>query len=118
MQKMTSMFSISGRISRGRFWFLSLIVWLLLYAVTQATPDWSGIGLAIINAPFLVFLITLCVRRLHDCHYSGWRLLLVLVPIAGAIWLTLQLAFRKGVADTNQWGANPLTISLDYLTVK
>lgn len=36
---------------------------------------------------FIVGVIAVSIRRLHDADYSGWWLLLIFVPILGWIWL-------------------------------
>jgi len=33
------------------------------------------------------------------------------------LWLIWQLAFRRGVADGNRWGEDPLQAQGDYLVV-
>jgi hypothetical protein len=40
------------------------------------------------------------------------------VPVAGALWLVWQIALKRGVADTNRWGGDPLSERGDYLVVQ
>ena len=54
----------------------------------------------------LVPALAVAVRRLHDIGKSGWMLLIVLIPIVGAIWL-LVLLFTDSNAGTNEFGPNP-----------
>jgi uncharacterized membrane protein YhaH (DUF805 family) len=57
-----------------------------------------------------VFIPTIAVgiRRLHDIGKSGWMMLVILIPIAGFIWLIVLFATdsQKGI---NDWGECPKT---------
>ena len=46
------------------------------------------------------------VRRLHDVGKSGWMMLIMLIPIIGAIWLLILLC-QDGNPESNQYGINP-----------
>lgn len=50
--------------------------------------------------------IAVAVRRLHDQDKPGWWLLLVFVPIIGAIVL-LVFMFLEGTKGDNQYGPDP-----------
>jgi uncharacterized membrane protein YhaH (DUF805 family) len=111
--------TVAGRLSRGQFWLWSFVTWVLLYLVSAAlgaAPP--AVLIWIVNGGALIVLVTLSVRRLHDRGYSGWWMLLVLVPVAGALWLLWQTAIRRGVAHENRWGPDPLQASGDYLVVR
>lgn len=108
-----------GRLSRGRFWLQGLLLWGLFYAV------WEGLALPVqgsvvwlLNLPMLLLLLSLCARRMHDRNYSGWWLLVVAVPVAGAAWLGWQLALCRGVPQENRWGPDPVQVTGDFLTVR
>ena len=112
-------FSVSGRLSRGGFWLGALVVWLALYVA------WAVVGMSssavlvwIINGIALLALVLLCVRRMHDRNHSGWRLLVVVIPVLGAMYLAWQLALRRGVPQDNRWGPDPLVRHGDYLVVR
>src|SRR5207249_3762948 len=112
-------FKAGGRLSRGGFWLHGLVVWVVFYLVWSALGNPAAGALAwVINAPALAALILLCIRRLHDRNYSGWWLLLVVIPVAGALWLVWQTALRRGVSQDNHWGADPLQPCSDYLVVR
>lgn len=49
---------------------------------------------------FLWVAAALAVKRLHDRGTSGWRLLLVLIPILGPAWLVVRWAFWPAPAAT------------------
>ncbi|MFH2044942.1 MAG: DUF805 domain-containing protein [Pseudomonadota bacterium] len=46
------------------------------------------------------------VRRLHDIGKNGWMILVLLIPIVGAIWITV-LAATDSNPGSNQYGPNP-----------
>ncbi|EJL83575.1 putative membrane protein [Polaromonas sp. CF318] len=117
--KSLQFFKAGGRLSRGGFWLHGLIVWGVFYLVWAALGNSSSDILTwVINLPVLAALVLICIRRLHDRNYSGWWLLLAAVPVLGALWLVWQLALRRGVADGNQWGPDPLQARGDYLVVR
>ncbi|MFE4226488.1 DUF805 domain-containing protein [Arthrobacter sp. NPDC056886] len=100
--------TFSGRASRSEYWWWALvsgIVSLVLnifmftagYAGATLLPDGSSapgpgyfVGLILAFVWFLAVLIpslAVSARRLHDANYSGWMLLLGLVPLVGGIVL-------------------------------
>lgn len=106
------------RLSRGNFWILAVVVWLVFYLLSNATAAdaraflvWPFNGLVILS------LVLLCIRRLHDRGYSGWYFLVILIPVLGALWLLWQCAFRRGSPHSNRWGDDPTQPGGDYLVV-
>ena len=104
----------SGRARRTEYWMFVLIntifsvLLLVLDNVLGTTTEdkktglFSGLfGLAMMLPNFAV-----TVRRLHDVGKSGWWMLIVLIPIIGAIWLFV-LTVTDSQADDNEYGANP-----------
>jgi uncharacterized membrane protein YhaH (DUF805 family) len=111
--------SATGRASRGQFWLQSLVIWLALYGLAAALGMLlSGVLVWLVNGAALLALVMLCIRRLHDRNYAGWWVLVVLIPVLGALWLVWQLALRRGVAHDNRWGADPRQLPADYLVVR
>jgi uncharacterized membrane protein YhaH (DUF805 family) len=47
------------------------------------------------------------VKRLHDHNNSGLWIFVSVIPVAGAIWLTVVLGFRKGTEGVNRYGEPP-----------
>jgi len=84
------------RMSRGRFWLCSIVLWALaLPALHMASgaPPALQVAVACITLGIAAWL---CVLRLRDRQRSGAWLALLLVPVAGALWLVWELALRKG----------------------
>lgn len=93
-----------GRASRAEYW------WFILFLVLA-----SGVGAALgermqAAAMLVSFLpaISVTVRRLHDLGKSGWWYWLGLIPLVGAIILLVWFC-RKGAAEPNDFGPDPLT---------
>lgn len=104
--------------SRGQFWLQSLVLWVVLYVLSAVLgPLATGIMVWLVNGVVLAALVMLCILRLHDRNHTGWWLLAVFIPVAGALWLLWQLALRRGVAQDNRWGPDPLQARGDYLVV-
>jgi uncharacterized membrane protein YhaH (DUF805 family) len=96
------------RLRRRSFWFSTIAVWVVFYLVRAllGAADAGPVG-AVWAAIALFIVATLAVARLHDRGRSGWWLAAVLIPVAGALWLLCELAFRGGTAADNAWGADP-----------
>ena len=110
----------SGRARRKEYWMFtlfSLIASVLLtvldvmFGTLDTASGWGLLG-------FLYFLAVLLpglavsVRRLHDIDKSGWWLLLILIPIIGALVL-LVFAIMEGTRGDNRFGPDPKTIEED-----
>jgi uncharacterized membrane protein YhaH (DUF805 family) len=119
MSAILSIFSFRGRISRGGFWWRTVLVWILFMILNGLIPPAIGVmAVWVINPMTLWALAALAIQRLHDRNMSGRWLLLALIPIVGAVCLFWQLALRRGVADSNRWGGDPLASNADFLVVK
>lgn len=90
----------SGKATRSDFWiylgfhFLFLVIAITCFAATYPSTK--------INIELYILLslapgLSLCVRRLHDIEYSGWWILVLLIPKFGPILLlTLMALPSKG----------------------
>jgi uncharacterized membrane protein YhaH (DUF805 family) len=115
-----------GRVSRQEWWlqyFLpGLLVALLARWADQAlglpvTSTVTGSGTVtgfpagplerLVDGLLLVPTVSALVARLHDQGDSAWRLLLVLVPVAGLILLIVLVFFMRGGRLPNRYGPAP-----------
>ncbi|MBT5891933.1 MAG: DUF805 domain-containing protein [Chromatiales bacterium] len=104
----------SGRARRKEYWMfilISTIITLVLSVIEVAASlndPATGPGLISGLYSLAVFIpsIAVLVRRLHDTDRTGWLLLLLLVPLIGAIVLIVFLATDSSAGD-NQYGPNP-----------
>ena len=109
-------FKTSGRMTRQGFWLRHLLALPAALALVIAAQQLTSALELVASAALTLFLVSTWSRRLHDRGYSAWRLLIVLVPVAGALYLSVECAFRKGNTQANMFGA-PVGERVDYTTV-
>ena len=106
-----------GRARRKEYWMftlvssgISVILMIVDYFIGIKILD---TGLLYLLYGLAVFIPTIAVgiRRLHDIGKSGWMMLVIIIPIAGFIWLIVLYATdsQKG---TNDWGECPKDVSM------
>jgi uncharacterized membrane protein YhaH (DUF805 family) len=98
----------SGRARRSEYWYFALFNLLIamgLLIVDFVIGTWGILYLVYGLGTFLPAW-AVSVRRLHDVGKSGWFLLIVLIPLIGAIWL-LVLTLTEGDRAMNQYGDDP-----------
>lgn len=103
----------TGRARRKEYWMFFLfnlifgLVASLLDMVIFSMP-FSGYGpvFVVYGVAVLVPGLAVAVRRLHDVGKSGWYYLIILIPIAGAIWF-LVLTCTDSQTGDNKYGPNP-----------
>ena len=103
-----------GRARRKEYWMFTLVssgisVILMIVDYFIGIKIWDT-GLLYLLYGLGVFIPTIAVgiRRLHDIGKSGWMMLVIIIPIAGFIWLIVLYATdsQKGI---NDWGECPKT---------
>jgi len=101
------MWSASGRIGRLRYLAYSTGASLLAGAAAGALVAVLGetlggvLSLAVYIAA-IVFSVIAGIQRSHDMDWSGWTVLLALIPFVGLIWI-----FKSGTPGSNRWGPPP-----------
>ena len=104
----------SGRARRKEYWYFFLfnilisIVLAVIDGMTGTLDAEAGIGLlgGIYGLAVLIPGLAVSVRRLHDTDRSGWWLLIVLIPLIGAI-VILVFMVQDSKPNENQYGSNP-----------
>jgi uncharacterized membrane protein YhaH (DUF805 family) len=94
-----------GRAGRAEFWWFALanlIVGGILSILGQVTFLFSIIYF-VYSVALIVPGLAVGVRRLHDTNRSGWWLLLIFIPLVGAIVLIVFFA-TAGDAGSNTYG--------------
>lgn len=107
----------NSRARRKEYWmfilFANLIgaVLLLIEIMTGAFSYDVLMGplSALFSLVIFVPYLAVTVRRLHDIGKSGWMMLIVLIPIVGAIWFFI-LTIRDSESGENKYGENPKNI--------
>jgi uncharacterized membrane protein YhaH (DUF805 family) len=111
--------TFSGRASRSEYWWwtlvaivVSIVLNIIISAGAPATTA-SSLGSGPANGPGATFgyillaiwglatlvpSLALSVRRLHDGNFSGWLVLLILVPFLGAIALLVFMILPSNPA--------------------
>ncbi len=108
-----------GRLSRSRFWFLAIALTIAFALLFSGLESLGGRASTLILYPAIFWAAyVLAARRYHDLGKSPVRLLLLLIPLAGMLWVFVELAFAKGTEGENQYGPDPLTHGIDYQKVK
>ncbi|MGV8863754.1 MAG: DUF805 domain-containing protein [Pseudomonas sp.] len=104
-------FTVQGRIGRLRYLAWTLVLMVAIIAVTGVcaailTSSLVGGGLLIAIAAigFFIVSVQIGVQRLHDVGWSGWLLLINLVPFVGSLFPILMMVI-PGNTGANQYGA-------------
>lgn len=104
----------SGRASRAEYWWFYLFNFIIS-AILGGICAWLvaetyDASFFIIDYAYSFIVLLPCwavsVRRLHDTDRSGWNLLLLLIPLVGAIILLVWFC-QKGSVGVNKYGNPP-----------
>jgi len=104
----------TGRARRKEYWMF--VLFNIIFAIVAGIVD-GALGLAdpmtgtgpisgLYALAVLLPGIAVAARRLHDTGRSGWLLLLVLIPLIGAIVL-LVFMVQDSKPGPNKYGPNP-----------
>jgi len=104
----------NGRARRKEYWMFALFNFIIALVLSfidgllGLTITGAGVGVLYMVYALIVLIpgIALSVRRLHDIGKSGWMLLVVFIPLIGAIWL-LVLFVTDSNPGSNEYGPNP-----------
>jgi uncharacterized membrane protein YhaH (DUF805 family) len=100
------MWSAAGRIGRLRYLAYtvgaSMIVGAIGGAVGAALGPSGAMVALLLYIPLAVFCILAAIQRSHDMDWSGWMMLLSIIPFVGLIWI-----FKSGTPGPNRFGAPP-----------
>lgn len=111
--------TFQGRARRAEYWWFFLFNFLaqaILEILDKALFGFPyGMGMheasplsSIFALATLLPALAVCVRRLHDVDRSGWWLLIVFLPVIGAIVLLYWFVCR-GTIGPNRFGSDPVT---------
>jgi uncharacterized membrane protein YhaH (DUF805 family) len=108
-----------GRARRKEYWMFALFN-IIFLIVAMVLDNVLGTTIGVLPYGVFYFLYSLAVllpgfavgvRRLHDVGKSGWMMLIVLIPLIGAIWL-LVLVCTDSQSGSNKWGENPKEVTI------
>lgn len=123
-QCFTKYVDFKGRAPRSEYWWF--ILFYLIVLITLVIIDafipllFSSSNIVVFFGLFglrslftlIVFLpyLALAVRRFHDRDKSGWWILIIFIPIIGAILFWIWI-IQKGTSGDNQFGSDPLLLT-------
>lgn len=102
-----NLWSAEGRIGRLRYLAYNFAPALLVGAVSglmtvAVDPGTAGILTLLLYIPLLWFSIVTGIKRSHDMNWTGWSILLTIIPLVALIWV-----FKPGSDGSNDYGAPP-----------
>lgn len=101
------LWSASGRIGRLRYLAYSTGASLLCGILAGVFTGVLGAGIGgvltvVAYVVLVVFSVLIAIQRSHDMDWSGWTVLLALIPFVALIWI-----FKPGTEGANTYGAPP-----------
>ncbi|MFF4357702.1 DUF805 domain-containing protein [Streptomyces sp. NPDC001604] len=101
--------TFSGRARRAEYWWFSVVY--VIAAVAFVGISWviENPLPSVLLLPFLVPMLSVSVRRLHDTGKSGRRMLIALIPVVGPIMYLVGMTV-DGTPGTNQYGPSPKVV--------
>ncbi|PTS83322.1 DUF805 domain-containing protein [Pseudomonas sp. HMWF032] len=106
-------FTTDGRIGRLRYLAWSMVLMLAclpLFGIAggffAASEILGGLLMVVVGIAVAVVGIMFGVQRLHDIGWSGWLLLVTLVPVVGGVF-SLLMFIIPGSTEANRFGPPP-----------
>ncbi|WP_371749145.1 DUF805 domain-containing protein [Streptomyces sp. NBC_00280] len=104
---LTSKFAtFSGRARRAEYWWFSLLYMGAAAVIAGSSFAFELPLLSLLLVPFVVPMLSVSVRRLHDTGKSGWRMLIALIPAVGPILYLVGMTVDSS-PGANQYGLSP-----------
>jgi len=106
------LFRFEGRVGRAEHWRIAIVATLfetMLNAAVFNPLDGERDPLAIVlgalaTSVIVAATLTTAVKRWHDRGRSWKWLLIVFIPVAGAVWAFIELGFLEGTPGPNRYG--------------
>jgi uncharacterized membrane protein YhaH (DUF805 family) len=102
----------SGRARRSEYWWF--VLFTVLVSIVTSIVDGilgtrfgnTGLFEGLAGLALLLPGLAVGARRLHDVGKSGWWLLLIIIPLVGALILVVAFFIRDSEPD-NSYGPSP-----------
>lgn len=112
---MEDLFSFNGRRNRKSYIFASLafvaitiVIWIIAGIISYSSNSIIGIIIAgLLSIPAVIVGWALGSQRCRDFGWTGWAMLLTLIPYIGWIF-AVAIMFIPGTQGPNRYGADPL----------
>ncbi|HET6608094.1 MAG TPA: DUF805 domain-containing protein [Rhodopila sp.] len=113
---MEDLFSFRGRRNRQSYILASLaflvimiVVWAIAFFVSYSSDSLMTMIIAgLLSIPFAIVGWALGSQRCRDFGWTGWAMLLTLIPYVGWIF-AIAIMFIPGTQGSNRYGPDPLT---------
>ena len=105
--------SAQGRVNRQQWWLRLVVPYVIIYIVlnlidvalgTYDAQRGGGLLSGLFALAALIPSILVYIKRWHDRDKSGWWMLILFIPLVGAIWFLVELGFLKGTDGPNRFG--------------
>jgi len=103
---MEDLFTFSGRRNRQSYFFYILLTIPVAFAIALLSAITAGVGL-ILLIPLIISAWAIGGQRCRDFGWTGWAVLLTVIPFLGVIFAFAMLFIPGGVGD-NRYGPDPL----------
>ena len=97
-----ALFSFHGRVGRAMYWRFAVLpgfLFLSLTALWHLNLRLGAVGFMVVGLLVSWVVLAVSVKRCHDRGRSGWFVLVGLIPIAGALWLLIDLGLLPGIDE-------------------
>jgi uncharacterized membrane protein YhaH (DUF805 family) len=113
MSSAAGLFSFKGRITRGEWWALQVLVCIIVGVAIylrihtgNAEPHLiAHLAGLLLNVAGLWIGLAAAARRFHDRGKSGWNALWQLLPIIGSIYILYACGITENGREPNKYGA-------------
>ena len=104
-------FALSGRRNRKSYLLfgllvlvIDLVVWGIAFAINSSTIFWVA---GLLSLPITVASILVAAQRCRDFGWTGWAVLIMLIPYIGGLF-GLAILFIPGNRGANRYGPDPI----------
>jgi uncharacterized membrane protein YhaH (DUF805 family) len=110
---------LNNRLNRRNF-SIALVITVIVFSIVAyilsdvTDREFNFMSIVVLALLLLspLFLVSFSKRRFHDLGQSGWRILLLFIPIVGMVFAVLLFS-QKGQRETNKYG-NPPEPKIDF----
>ena len=114
----SDLFTASGRRNRKSYFLYGLAVTIILGIVwgvaMGASHGEPGLGVVVASIISILFVVASCfvsAQRCRDFGWTGWAVLITLLPFVGWIF-SVAMLFIPGTDGPNRYGPDPLAADL------
>ena len=78
--------------------------------------DWLNFAFILFYAPWVLAVISVTIRRLHDLDKSGWYIGLYFLPLGIGLIIMCFICSKRGTPGPNRFGRNPTSNYVDVFS--